>query len=275
MRSTISPRPSSRAIWPCYLTEAGGAACFIIGSGLATVLAEHPSSPVAQLLHEHAVARRAVIGGLVALVLCLMAYSPWGQRSGAHFNPAVTLGFWQLGRISGGNAAAYVLAQVVGAATGATLLHVAIGRWLAHPAIKFLLTQPKPAPNGTAVAWIAEFVIAGGLMAVLLLALHSKPGHKAAGALAAGLLAVYIIVEAPYSGMSLNPARSLGTALAAGEFRGLWVYWTAPPLAAWLAAVGWKWRHGHALARAVKPGPGPVQHGKQIPPHYPNFQSGH
>jgi aquaporin Z len=168
--------------------------------------------------------------------------------------------------------AAGVIGEVVGGAvTGAALLHAAIGYWLAHPAIKNLLTQPKPVPGGTAVAWGAEFLITGGLMAVLLLALHSKSLHKAAGALAAALLAFYIIVESPYSGMSLNPARSLGTALAAGEFRGLWVYWTAPPLAAWLVAVGWKWRHGHAWARAVQRGPGPMQHGHPVPPHYPNL----
>jgi aquaporin Z len=215
------------------------------------------------------VARRALVGVGVALVLCAMAYSPWGQRSGAHFNPAVTLGFWQLGRISNVDALAYVLAQVLGAAAGATLLHTALGAWLAHPAIKNLLTQPKPVPSGTVVAWAAEFLITGGLMAGLLLALHSKRLHKAAGVVAAGLLAFYIIVETPYSGMSLNPARSLGTALAAGDFRGLWVYWTAPPLAAWLAVVAWKWRRGHALARAVRPGPGPARLHSASPPHYP------
>jgi aquaporin Z len=268
-----STLPAARAHWPYYLVEAGGAACFIMGSGLATLLAEHPASPVAGALHEHAVARRAVVGVLVAAVLCAMAFSPWGKRSGAHFNPAVTLGFWQLGRISGNDAVAYVLAQVVGAATGATVLHATLSHWLAHPAIKNLLTQPKPIPGGTAVAWVAEFLIAGGLMAVLLSALHSQAWHKAAGAFAAALLAFYIVVETPYSGMSLNPARSLGTALAAGEFRGLWVYWTAPPLAAWLAAVVWKWRHGHVLARAAQPGPGPLRRCHTVPPHYPNSTS--
>ncbi|HEX8330758.1 MAG TPA: aquaporin [Hymenobacter sp.] len=273
MSVITSHPPAARPHWPAYLTEAGGAACFVIGSGLATLLAEHPALPVAQALLGHAVARRAVTGVLVALLLCAMAYSPWGHRSGAHFNPAVTLGFWQLGRISGADALAYALAQVAGAATGAALLHLALASWLAHPAVHSLLTQPKPVPNGTLVAWLAEFIIAGGLMAVLLSALHSPAWHKAAGAFAATLLAFYIIVETPYSGMSLNPVRSLGTALAAKEFRGLWVYWTAPPLAMWLVAVGWKYRRGHSLARATQPGPAPVQYGAARPLHYPVFHA--
>ena len=269
MPIAISSTLATRPYWLAYLTEAGGAACFIMGSGLATLLAEHPASPVAQALLAHAGARRAVIGALVALVLCIMAYSPLGQRSGAHFNPAVTLGFWHLGRISTSDALTYVLAQVLGAAAGAKLLHLTLGSWLEHPAVHSLLTQPKPVPNGTVVAWVAEFIIAGGLMAVLLSALNSQTLHKATGALAAALLAFYIIVEAPYSGMSLNPARSLGTALAAGDFQGLWIYWTAPPLAMWLVAVGWKYRLGHSLARATQPGPAPVHHGAAHPLHYP------
>lgn len=259
--------------WPCYVVEAGGAACFVMGSGLATLLAEHPASPVAAALHGHPVARRALVGALVSLLLCAMAYNPWGQRSGAHFNPAVTLGFWQLGRVKTADAVAYALAQVAGATAGATLLHTVLGLWLAHPAIHHLLTQPQSIPGGAALAWGAEFAIAGGLMVLLLVALHSRRFHKAAGALTAALLAFYITVETPLSGMSLNPARSLGTALAAHDFRGLWVYWTAPPLATWLAVVWWKWRRGHSLPRALHPGPGPFRYGDATPPHYPKLRA--
>jgi len=259
----------ARSHWPCYLTEVAGTACFVVGSGLATLLAEHPASPVAQALHGLPTTRRAVIAALVVLVVCAITYNPWGRRSGALLNPAMTLGFWQLGRIGAADALAYAAAQVAGATVGALLLHAAMGRWLMHPAVHQFLTQPRPGPGGTGLAWAAEFVITGGFMLLLLQALHSPRLRKATGVLAALLLAVYIVLESPLSGMSLNPARSLGTALAAGEFRGLWVYWTAPPLAAWLAVLAWKRSRGQPLAQAMRRGPGPALPGDATPPTYP------
>ena len=262
------PAPTHRH-WPSYLTEAVGAACFVVGSGLATLLAEHPASPVAQALVGHAVGRRAVVGVLMASVLCGLVHNPWARRSGAHFIPAVTLGVWQLGHISAADAGAYVLAQVLGATGGAALLHLLCEPALSSPSIKELLTQPKPGAWGAAVAFGAEFLIAGGLMLTLVGALHSRALHRAAGVLVAVLLGLYITIETPLSGMSLNPARSLSTAVAAGNFRGLWVYWTAPPLAMWLAAVWWKWHRGPPLARALRPGRGPRPPGGTVPPQYP------
>ena len=259
----------ARSHWPCYLTEAAGTACFVLGSGLAVLLAEHPASPVARALHGLPTARRAVVAALVVLLVCAITYNPWSRRSGALLNPATTLGFWQLGRIGGADALAYAAAQVAGATAGALLLHAAMGRWLVHPAVHQFLTQPRPGPGGTGLAWAAEFVITGGFMLLLLRALHSPRLRKATGVLAALLLAIYIVLESPLSGMSLNPARSLGTALAAGEFRGLWVYWTAPPLAAWLAVLAWKRSRGQPLAQALRRGPGPTLPGDATPPTYP------
>ena len=260
---------TARSPWPCYLTEATGTACFVVGSGLATLLAEHPASPVARALHGLPTARRAVVAVLVVLLVCAITYNPWGRRSGALFNPAMTLGFWQLGRIGAADALAYAIAQVAGATAGALLLHAAMGQWLTHPAVHQFLTQPRPGPGGTGLAWAAEFVITGGFMLLLLRALHSLRLRKATGVLAALLLAVYIVLESPLSGMSLNPARSLGTALAAGECRGLWVYWTAPPLATWLAVLAWKRSRGQPLAQAMRRGPGPILPGDATPPMYP------
>lgn len=187
---------------------------------------------MAQALHDLPTTRRAVIAALVVLIVCAITYNPWGRRSGALLNPAMTLDFWQLGGINAADALAYAAAQVAGATAGALLLHATMDRWLMHPAVHQFLTQPLPRPDGTELAWAAELVITGGFMLLLLWALHSPRLRMATGVLAALQMAVYIVLESPLSGMSLNPARSLGTALAAGEFRGLWVYWTAPPLAA-------------------------------------------
>ncbi len=78
-------------------------------------------------------------------------------------------------------------------------------------------------------------------MFVLLIALNSKHLEKSAGLLAGLLIGIYLIVETPYSGMSLNPARSFGSAFAAGEWRDLWICFTAPVLAMLAAAEIFLW----------------------------------
>ncbi len=109
-----------------------------------------------------------------------------------------------------------------------------IGAPFADAKVKFATTQPGP--EGPLVAFAAEFLISFILMMALLMAINSERLEKAAGAIAAGLIGIYIAFESPLSGMSLNPARSLGSALTAGQWTGLWVYSTAPMMATLLAA---------------------------------------
>jgi len=109
-----------------------------------------------------------------------------------------------------------------------------IGAPFADTKVKFATTQPGP--EGPPVAFAAEFLISFILMMALLMAINSERLEKAAGAIAAGLIGIYIAVESPLSGMSLNPARSLGSALTVGQWNGLWVYFIAPMMATLLAA---------------------------------------
>ncbi len=253
-----------RRHWPHYVAEALGVSFFVGCSGLLTMLVEHPASPVHQALPDSALLRRAVLGPAVGLVLVLIVYSPWGKRSGAHINPAVTLAFWQLGKIRAADAAWYVLAQVAGALATAQLLKYGFGPLYSHPAVNYTVTQP-PAPTlpGTAVAFAAEFVISFLMMTTALAALHSARLKPRAGWLLGALLAVFVCFETPLSGMSLNPARTLGTAVAAGCYHGLWLYWLAPGLAMWLATVLFRRYHHGRPGDAAPPAPGPE------PPLYP------
>ncbi|MBT9392033.1 aquaporin [Hymenobacter sp. NST-14] len=267
---------AGRRHWPHYLAEAAGLGFFVVCAGLLTVLLEHPASPLAAVVPASALLRRAWLGAGMVLVVVAIVYSPWGQRSGAHINPAVTLAFWQLGKVSATDALWYVLAQFAGGVAAALLLQLSLGtHWYGHPAVAHTLTQPDPARGGWPVALGAEFVISFIMMMVLLLALHSARLKSFTGWLLGLLLAVYITFEAPLSGMSLNPARSLGTAVAAGSYTGLWVYFLAPPLAMWLATVVFRYfHHGEDLAGAILAGcdPAPVSpHAPgQEPPHYPD-----
>lgn len=258
---------------PHYAAEAAGLAFFVTCAGILTILVEHPASPLAGWAPATPMARRVLLGVGMGLVIVLIVYSPWGKRSGAHINPAVTLAFWQLGKMRTTDAVWYVLAQVLGACGAALLLRTVAGPWYAHPAVRFTVTEPKP--GGQWLAFGAEFGISFLLMVVLLYALHSRQLKQWAGWLVGLLLALYIIFETPYSGMSLNPARSLGTALAAGRYYGLWVYWMAPPLAMWLATVLFRrFYHGEDLECAILAGCGPSPSSPhspdEEPPQYPD-----
>ncbi|GGG38196.1 MIP/aquaporin family protein [Hymenobacter glacieicola] len=261
-----------RRHWAHYLAEAAGIAFFMTCAALLTTGLEHPASPLHQALGKQQQLRHWLMGVGMGLVVVLLVYSPWGKRSGAHINPAVTLGFWQLGKLRTPDAIWYVLFQVAGALGAGQLLKVTLGPFYAHPSVNFTVTEPGP--QGELVAFAAEFIISFILMVVLLAALHSATWKKRAGWLIGALLALYIVFETPYSGMSLNPARTLGSAVAAGSYRGLWLYWVAPPLAMWLATVLFRrLYHGEDLECAIlagcTPGPSSPHTPGEEPPVYP------
>ena len=276
---TTFPRQLARAWqrhWPHYVAEAAGIGFFVACAGLLTVLLEHPASPLAAVVPASKLLRRAWLGAGMVLVVAAIVYSPWGKRSGAHINPAVTLAFWQLGKVRAADAVWYVLAQFTGAVVVALLLLLALGpQWYGHPSVEYTVTQPDPALGGWPVALGAEFGISFVMMMVLLVALHSAKLKAWAGWLLGLLLALYITFEAPLSGMSLNPARSLGTAVAAGNYSGLWLYFLAPPLAMWLATVVFRrFYHGEDLECAILAGCAPTPSSPhspgEEPPQYPD-----
>ena len=263
-----------RCHWRHYLAEAAGLAFFITCGSLFTVALEHPASWLHQALPDMVLLRRGLLGVGMGLVIVAIVYTPWGKQSGAHINPAVTLAFWQLGKMRRADALWYVVAQVLGGLGAAALWAVVLGRYYAHPSVHYVTTKPGPAGIGTALA--AEFLISFMLMGVLLGALHHPRLKKAAGWLVGGLLLLYITFETPYSGMSLNPARSLASAVVASDFRGLWVYFVAPPAAMWLAAVLFlRFYHGQELACAIVAGCDSMPNSPHAeePPRYPDVQA--
>ena len=146
-----------------------------------------------------------------SLTAVAIIYSPWGRRSGAHFNPAVTLTFWRLGKVAGWDAAFYIAAQFLGGVAGVGVARAWLGAPVAHPAVHYAVTVPGPA--GPLVALGAEIAISFVLMLVVLTVSNSRAA--ALTGLCSGLLvATYITLEAPLSGMSMNPARTLASAVA-------------------------------------------------------------
>jgi len=220
--------------WPEFVIEGVLLGIFMTAACLAVVVMEYPGSPVYRRLHSSAV-RRSIVGVLMGMTAVALIYSPWGQRSGAHMNPAVTLSFLVLGKVKAWDAAFYALAQFTGGVIGVVIPAIVFRRFVGHASVNYAVTIPGS--RGRRAAWIGEFAVSLGMMGMVLLTSNLDAAAPYTGMFAGLLLAVFIAVEAPFSGMSLNPARTLGSALVAREARGLWIYFTAPPLAM-LAAAG-------------------------------------
>lgn len=195
------------------------------------VLLYHPASPVVAHV-PGAFARNAVMGLAMALTAVVLTYSPIGMRTGPHINPAVTLCFYRLGALRGVDAAGYIVAQFIGAVAGTLFASLALGSWLGE--VGYVATLPGR--WGLFAAWAGEFVIAFVLMAVVLISNRSPRTARWTGVFAAVLLFLYITFESPISGMSLNPARTFGSAVAGSLWHAIWIYFTAPP-AGMLVAV--------------------------------------
>ena len=218
--------------WPEYLIEATCLGLFMVSACLFGTLFEHPASPVRQAIDDPLL-RRIPMGLAMGLTAIALIYSPMGQRSGAHMNPATTLAFFRLGKVVGADAVGYVGAQVLGGIAGVAVAAAVLGMLLAEPAVNYVVTVPGM--QGPAVAWIAELVMSCGMMLTVLLISNSRIA-RLTGVCAGVLVMTYIVVEAPISGMSLNPARTLGSAVVAGVWTDLWIYFTAPPLGMLLAS---------------------------------------
>ncbi len=219
--------------WPEYLMEAWGLGTFMVSAGLIATLLEYPGSPVREAIPDGAV-RLALMGIAMGLTAISIIYSPWGKRSGAHINPAVTLSFLRLGKIHPIDAGFYILAQFAGGTIGVLLVWGLLGAAFSAPPVLFVNTLPGQ--SGIAVAYLTEAAMAFGLMLMVVSALASHRLMPRIGLFAGVMVASYITFLAPLSGMSINPARSFASAAPAGEFGHLWLYFTAPVLGM-LAAV--------------------------------------
>jgi aquaporin Z len=219
--------------WPEYLGEAAELGFFMISAGLFTILLWHPKSPVPTIIPSEFI-RRMLTGVAMGGTAIALIFSPLGKRSGAHFNPAVTLTFWRLGKVKNWDAVFYIVAQFTGGILGVSAIALFVRNALSHPSVNYVATLPGP--HGMIVAFVAEFTIAFVLMAVVLRVSNTPHLAHYTGLFAGALIATYITLEAPFSGMSMNPARTFGSAFVGHLWTGLWIYFTAPVLAMQLAA---------------------------------------
>ena len=229
---------------------------FMLSAAVVTTELEYPGAPLHALIGARA--RLALIGLAMGSTAVALIYSPWGRRSGAHMNPAVTLAFYSLRRISALDAVGYALAQFAGGLLGMLLSWWLLGERLARPPVSFIVTLPGA--QGWPAAFFAEMLISLLLMLAILKVSNSKRWSRYAGIVAGCLIACYVTFESPLSGMSMNPARSVASAWPAGVWHSVWIYFVAPCLGMWTAArifdksTPWSERSHHS-AKIVHTGP--------------------
>ncbi len=209
--------------WPVYGAELAGTA-LLVAVGLSIVILDFgDGSPVARLVPS-AGFRRLITGFLFGTTGALIAVSPLGRVSGAHINPAVTIGFRLLGKLRTRDAIGYVAAQLAGAVLGAIplLLWGRTGR-----SVAFGATLPQAGRADSAVLG-GEIAATLCLILGLFLFLRHRRIRRFTPLLFPVLYAAMVFLEGPLSGTSTNPARSLGPAVVSGVWRGWWIYWVGP-----------------------------------------------
>jgi len=216
-----------RTNWKIYLIEAWALGMFMISAAFFTILMEHPNLPIRNAI-ESPILRRFLIGLAMGLTAIALIYSNWGKRSGAHMNPAVTLTNLQLDRIRPTDAAWYILAQFIGGTLAILLFKWLAFHYVSIPEVNYAVTIPGK--SGIGLAFAMEFFISFFLFLMVLILSNAKKLAPYTGFFVGGLLVIYITLEAPYSGMSMNPARTFASAYPANLWTAWWLYFIAPIL---------------------------------------------
>ena len=163
------------------------------------------------------------------LIVLAMIYT-FGDVSGAHLNPAVTIGFFAAGRMPGREVLPYIGAQILGALLASAVLR---GLFPQHATLGATL------PAGSAMqSFVLELILTALLMLVILsVSTGAKEKGITAGIAVGAVIALEAMFAGPICGASMNPARSLAPALIAGRVSELWIYLAAPTLGALLATL--------------------------------------
>jgi aquaporin Z len=203
-----------------------------LACAFATLL-QHPASPVRQFVTS-SFARRALYGVAMGTTVIVLLTTPWGEQSGGHINPAITLTFYRLGKVDFWDALFYAASQFSGAICGVVIAAFVLGGAPGHIAVRYAVTAPGT--YGEAGAFIGEMTISIILMITILFATNSRKLARYTPYFVGALLVLFYAFETPLSGMSMNAARTFGSALYAGYWHAIWIYFIAPTLGMFFAA---------------------------------------
>jgi aquaporin Z len=218
--------------WQLFLSELIGTALLVLVGLSLVILIFGAGSPMVRVVPGEG-ARRLITGFLFGTTGALIALSPVGKESGAHINPVVSLGFWLMGKLDLPTTLGYIGAQLVGAVMGSLplLLWGAMGK-----SVAFGATLPGPGFPLPAV-FLGEAITTFTMISLLAVFLGFRKFRPFTPAIFPPLYAIMVWAEAPISGTSTNPARTLGPAIVSGQWQGWWIYWAGPLVGMFLAIL--------------------------------------
>lgn len=218
--------------WRLFFAELVGTALLLLVGLSIVIFMFGANSPAMQFL-PGVKSRQAITGFLFGGTGALIAISTIGKVSGAHINPVVTMTFWLFKKIDFKTAVIYVLGQMTGAVLGCLPLLAwgPMGRNLDLGA-----TVPG-AGYSTAAALSGEIVTTFSMVSLLIVFLGFRKIRPYTPCLFPILYCIMVPLEADISGISTNPARSLGPAIVSGQWEAWWIYWLGPFIGAFLASL--------------------------------------
>jgi len=220
-----------RIPWALFVSELIGTALLVLVGLSLVILMFGTGTPMARLIPSEGL-RRLITGFFFGTTGACIALSPVGKVSGAHINPAVTLGFRLMGKLDLRTTLGYIGAQLIGAVVGSLplLLWGTMGKSLAFGA-----TLPGSG-NTLSTVLLGEVITTFTMVALLSVFLGFRTIRPFTPLIFPPLYAIMVWAEAPISGTSTNPARSLGPSVISGQWQGWWIYWIGP-MAGMLLAV--------------------------------------
>jgi aquaporin Z len=229
----LNAATSLRLHWPEYVMELTETGLYLLFTCVFATFFQYPGLPVGRLL-PNAMVRRAGLGVCVGATIAGMILTPWGKQSGGHMNPAMTVAFYRLGKVEFWDALFYGAAQFAGAAAGVAIATILLLGAPGNPTIRYAATLPGT--YGAGAAFIAEVLISFALMLTILFTSNYDVLSGYTPYFVGALYAIFITLETPLSGMSMNPARTFGSAFLGRYWHALWVYFLAPTLGMLIAA---------------------------------------
>ncbi len=230
----LPPSATLRRHWPEFAVEALFLAVYVLAAGIVSAWLE--GGPRADLSSASgAVARRLLAGLAVGTIVAALIYSPWGRRSGTHMNPAITLAYLRLGKMTRWDAVFYLLAQLAGGVIAVLWLRSGMPSLLPRPMPPALLSG-SIGPATEWAAFLTEFVLSAAAMLMILYTSNHARWFRWTGLLYGVVIVGAVASAAPLSNFGINPARLLAVDLSGGLARASWLN-LLPPFLGTLAAV--------------------------------------